>query len=130
MSRGKGRRSLELIDACIDLLGGIQPCTVRAVCYPLFNRGLIASMAKKETNKVGRQLTEARWLGWIPYDWIVDETREAEGSPGWDTPEAYIETFRNAYHKNHWPFSPNVSKCGQRRAPSAAPSPPCSTSTA
>jgi hypothetical protein len=59
MSRGKSARSLELIEACHEILAEIQPCSVRAVCYALFNRRLIASMAKTETNRVSRLLTDA-----------------------------------------------------------------------
>jgi hypothetical protein len=36
MGRGKARRSLELIEASIEILEAIQPATVRAVCYRLF----------------------------------------------------------------------------------------------
>jgi hypothetical protein len=106
MARGKSRRSLALIDACIDFHHAIHPATVRAVCYQLFTRGLIASMAKTETNRVGQQLTDARFRGWIPDDWIVDETREAECLPSWATPDAYVETVRNSYRKDHWALQP------------------------
>jgi hypothetical protein len=91
MGRGKSQRSLELIDACIEILRAIWPATVRAVCYQLFNRRLIESMAKVETNRVGQQLTDARGRGWIPHFWIVDETREAECLPSWASPAAYVE---------------------------------------
>jgi len=41
VGRGKSERSLQLIDASIDILEEIQPATVRAVCYRLFTMGLI-----------------------------------------------------------------------------------------
>jgi hypothetical protein len=46
MPRGKTQRSYELISACYDILKEIHPATVRAVCYQLFIRKLIPSMAK------------------------------------------------------------------------------------
>jgi hypothetical protein len=36
MPRGKGRRTLELIEASTEILEEIQPCSVRALCYRLF----------------------------------------------------------------------------------------------
>ena len=36
--RGKAKKSLMLIDAAIQILEAIQPCSVRAVCYQLFSR--------------------------------------------------------------------------------------------
>src|ERR1041384_3057710 len=73
--RGKARKSLDLIDAAYRILSEIQPASVRAVCYKLFNEKRITSMAKSETNRVGSQLTWARERGLIPWEWIVDGTR-------------------------------------------------------
>jgi len=56
MPRGKTQRSLTLIDACRAILQEMQPATVRAVCYQLFIRKLIPSMAKTCTNRVSTQL--------------------------------------------------------------------------
>jgi hypothetical protein len=56
MPRGKTQRNIDLIEACHDILKVIQPATVRAVCYQLFIRQLIPSMAKTCTNRVSAQL--------------------------------------------------------------------------
>jgi hypothetical protein len=66
-----------------------QPITGRGVGYKLFTIGLIPSMEKDEMRRVYRLLKEARERGYIPWDWIVDETRELERVPTWDDPEAY-----------------------------------------
>lgn len=102
MSRGKSRRSLELIEACLEILREIQPATVRAVCYRLFTMGLIDSMSKNNTNKVSRQLTDARERGWIDWGWIVDETRAVEAVATWADPERFAETVTRAYRRNKW----------------------------
>jgi hypothetical protein len=73
--RGKSPATLRLIAAARAILLEIQPASVRAVCYQLFIRELIPSMARKETNRISAQLTWAREQGWIPWEWIVDETR-------------------------------------------------------
>jgi hypothetical protein len=106
--RGLGRRTLELIDASIEILEEIQPATVRAVCYQLFTRKLIPSMAKTETNRVGRMLTRAREDGRIDWDWIVTETHELEKASTWAQPDEFVATVRLAYRKDHWALQPNV----------------------
>jgi hypothetical protein len=104
--RGKSARSLELIAAAHAILEVIQPASVRAVCYQLFTRGLIDSMAKSETNRVSTQLTWARETGRIPWSWVVDETREAERVSAWENPAAYVETVKRAYRRDRWADQP------------------------
>jgi hypothetical protein len=106
MGRGKSQRSLELIDAARDIIEEIQPASVRAVCYRLFTLGIIASMSKNETNRVSRLLTDAREVGSIPWEWIVDETREAERAAGWENPTAFVESVKRAYRRDHWALQP------------------------
>jgi hypothetical protein len=53
MSRGLGKKTLELIKASIEILAEIEPASVRAVCYQLFVRKLLTSMSRNETNRVG-----------------------------------------------------------------------------
>jgi hypothetical protein len=83
MPRGKTQRTLSLINACYDILAEIHPATVRAVCYQLFIRKLLPSMAKTCTNRVSTQLVYAREEEIIPWAWIVDETREPERPGTW-----------------------------------------------
>ncbi|MES2360063.1 MAG: hypothetical protein V4529_17110 [Gemmatimonadota bacterium] len=104
--RGKSRRNIDLIEAARAILSDIQPATVRAVCYQLFTRGLIASMAKNETNKVSTQLRDAREAGSIPWAWIVDETREPERINAWENPAAFVETVKRSYRRDRWAMQP------------------------
>jgi hypothetical protein len=100
--RGKARKSLDLIGAAHRILSEIQPASVRAVCYRLFNEKLITSMAKSETNRVGTQLTWARERGLIPWDWIVDGTREIERPQTWNDPEQLLRAGARQYRQNLW----------------------------
>jgi hypothetical protein len=100
--RGKSARSLALIEAARAVLAAIQPATVRAVCYQLFTRGEIASMKKSETNRVSTLLTWAREMNEIPWEWIVDETREPERVSAWENPAAYVRTIQRAYRRDRW----------------------------
>src|SRR3989442_11072133 len=63
-------------------------------------------MKKNETNKVGRQLTDAREAGSIPWEWIVDETRGVEGAPTWADPAAFAEAVTRSYRRNKWAAQP------------------------
>lgn len=90
MEKRKGRgtqKTTDLINAAIAILDEIQPTTIRSVCYQLFIRKLISSMAKSNTNKVGSQLVWAREQGLLSWQWIVDETREAERIASWNKPK-------------------------------------------
>jgi len=100
--RGKSARSLDLIDAAHDILVEIQPASVRAVCYKLFALDMIASMAKSETNRVSVQLTWGRETGAIPWDWIVDDTREPERIAAWKDPAAFVQTVKRSYRRDRW----------------------------
>ena len=93
MPRGKTAKSLALIDACAEILAEIQPASVRAVCYQLFIRQAIPSMEVRHTKRVSAQLVDAREAGLIPWEWIVDETRDAERQlRGWEDPEAFMRS--------------------------------------
>ena len=106
MGRGKAQRSLDLIDAAHEILEEIQPASVRAVCYQLFNRGLIESMEKKSTNRVSELLTAAREDGTIPWEWIVQEGRGIERVSTWRDPAAFARTVMDAYRKDKWEAQP------------------------
>lgn len=100
--RGKSQHSKDLIDACSRILVDIQPCTVRGVCYQLFTQGLIPSMAKNETNRVGTLLTYAREQSIISWSWIVDDTRVPERAQTWADPEAFKAACRVSYRRDRW----------------------------
>lgn len=100
--RGRAAKSVEMIDVMVEILDEIQPTSVRSVCYQLFNRKLIPDMSKNSTNKVGRLLREAREEQLIPWEYIVDESREAEGVAQWDNAEQRIRQAVKNYRRNYW----------------------------
>jgi hypothetical protein len=100
--RGMAQKSLDLIEAMHRILEPIQPATVRGVCYQLFVRGLIKDMGKLSTDRVSRFGTKAREQGLIPWHWIVDEGRETEQAPQWNTLGDYGETVVRLYRKDFW----------------------------
>ena len=101
------QRSLDLIEAMRDIAEAAQPITGRGVGYKLFTRGLIASMARSEMARVYRLLLKAREQGIIPWDWIVDETRELERVSTWDDPEQYARAVARSYRRDFWNQQPH-----------------------
>jgi hypothetical protein len=106
MGRGKAVKTLNLIEQSRAILAEVQPATVRAVAYRLFTRGAIASMSRNEVAKVSRILTIAREEGDIPWEWIVDETREREATPTWGDPKQFATTVTRSYRRNKWSAQP------------------------
>jgi len=105
--RGKAQKTITLIDAAIRILEEIQPASIRAVCYRLFVEGLIPSMDKAHTNTVSRNLVWAREQGHLPWEWVVDETREAERISAWNNPREFIDCAIRQYRKDYWRDQPN-----------------------
>lgn len=100
--RGRSKASIQLVEAAVTILTEIQPASVRAVCYRLFTLGLIADMSKGSTDKVSKQLVWAREQGLVDWNWIVDETREAERISTWANPDEIINTAVDSYRRNYW----------------------------
>jgi hypothetical protein len=107
-ARGKARASLELIDTCSQILGEIQPATVRAVCYRLFAAGAITDMGTGSTQRVSRQLTWARENDHIPWEWIVDEQRAVERVSSWNDPQSFMRCVKRSYRKYQWRDQPGL----------------------
>ena len=104
--RGRAKRSLDLIDAMYAIAEASQPITGRGVGYKLFTQGLIPSMSRRDMTAIYRLLKEAREEDTIPWEWIVDETRELEKVATWDDPAAYVRVVSRAYRRDFWNRQP------------------------
>ena len=104
--RGRAKASLNLIEAMYEIADECQPITGRGVGYKLFTMGLIDSMSTKDMKKVYRLLKEAREEGDIPWEWIVDETRELERVSTWDNPAEYAKCVARSYRRDFWNQQP------------------------
>jgi hypothetical protein len=104
--RGMALASLELIEAMHAAATAAHPITGRGIGYKLFAAGLIPSMDRAPMQRVYRLLREARERGMIPWEWIVDETRELERRPRWDDPADFIDTVSRAYRRDYWNQQP------------------------
>lgn len=104
---GDRKRRLHLLERCQEIIEAVQPITVRGVCYRLFVAKLIDSMAVKNTQKISRLLLWAREDGFVPWEWIVDESRQIEDSGGFADLEAYGRVIEKAYRRDFWAHQRN-----------------------
>jgi hypothetical protein len=63
-------------------------------------------MATLPMQRVYRLLTQARERGWMPWPWIVDETRELEKVSTWSDPEEYVRAVSRSYRRDFWQQQP------------------------
>lgn len=104
--RGMAQASFDLIAAMRSIAEEMQPITGRGIGYKLFTAGLITSMSTNVMQKVYRLLRIAREQGDIPWDWIVDETRELERVSTWDDPAQYARAVARSYRRDFWNQQP------------------------
>jgi hypothetical protein len=104
--RGMAQQSLDLIEAMYAAAEAAQPITGRGIGYKLFAATLISSMEESEMQRVYRLLRVARERGDIPWEWIVDETRELEICSSWADPAAFVRTVSRAYRRDFWQRQP------------------------
>lgn len=101
-TRGKASKTLELEQAIIDIVDERCPITVRGVCYALFTRGLIESMAVNETGRVSRVMTAMRESGALDWTLVVDGSRAVNRVSVWNNPSQIIRAAVNGYRRNYW----------------------------
>lgn len=104
--RGRAATTKDLISTIVDIAATIQPCSVRALAYQLFNRKLIKSMGRECTARVSRLCVIAREEGMLPWSWVVDSTRQEECVATWLDPEAYAWVVQRSYRRNKWETQP------------------------
>jgi hypothetical protein len=100
------KASLDLIAKIREIAEPIEPVTGRGIGYKLFTAGLIPSMKTNPMQKVYRLLRIAREQGTIPWEWIVDETRELERLSTWSNPEDYARCVATSYRRDFWDQQP------------------------
>ena len=106
--RGKSRKTLVLEEAIIEIVDERQPVTVRGVCYALFTRGLTASMATNETQKVSRIMTDMRERGSLDWTLIVDGSRAVDRANVWRDPSQIIRSAVSSYRRDYWQDQPTL----------------------
>jgi hypothetical protein len=98
--RGKAAPTLNALAHMYEIAKETAPITGRGVGYRLLNRGVISTMA--DMGAVYSQLVEAREGGLIPWDWIVDETRDLEIGVSYATRKSAYESLLYNYAHPLW----------------------------
>jgi hypothetical protein len=114
--RGLAQKNLDLIEHAERILALTNPATVRGVCYQLFTRVLIENMSVKCVSNVSRMLVYAREKGIIPWEWIVDDTRQEERVSSWNGLGDFGETIVRGYRKDFWKHQPKWLKVVSEKA--------------
>ena len=102
--RGRNKSTLALIEAMRKIAEDTHPITGRGIGYKLFAAGLIKGMG--EMNVVYRALKIAREKGTIPWEWVIDETRELELISTWKNPAKCADGF--FYRRDLWQTQPHT----------------------
>jgi hypothetical protein len=102
--RGRSKSTLTLIAAMKKIAEETHPITGRGIGYKLFAAGLIDGMSRM--NVVYRALKLAREDGVIPWEWIVDETRDLEAVSTWRGPSQCADGF--FYRRDLWQTQPHT----------------------
>ena len=100
--RGRSKSTLTLIEAMKKIAEDTHPITGRGIGYKLFAAGLIGGM--DEMNVVYRALKTAREEGTIPWERVIDETRELELISTWQNPSQCADGF--FYRRDLWQTQP------------------------
>lgn len=106
--RGRAKATLDLIETCREIIEQTKPISIRGVCYRLLAAGAIDSMEKGNTQKVSRVLVGARERGEIPWQWIVDDTREILGFGECLDLEQYADRIERQYRRDFWAHQPRM----------------------
>ena len=102
--RGRSKSTKALIAAMKKIAEETHPITGRGIGYKLFAARLIGGM--NEMNVVYRALKIAREEGEIPWEWIVDETRDLELISTWRNPSQCADGF--FYRRDLWQTQPHT----------------------
>jgi hypothetical protein len=97
-ARGRNKSTIQMVEAMREIAEEFKPISGRGIGYKLFSRGLIDGMAR--IPKVYRDLTNARKDGIIPWEWIVDETRDLEKTGVWKNGAMFASNY--FYRRDLW----------------------------
>jgi hypothetical protein len=104
--RGPGRETRALLTHVVEVVATRQPIGVRGIAYQLFVKKIIPAVVQRETQRISRLTTYAREQCLIPWEHIVDETRQLERPPTWRNPRVLMNACVASYRKDYWLTQP------------------------
>lgn len=99
------KRTTPILKFTINFIEKHHRVTVRQVYYALVSAQMLAN-TRNSYNRLTRILTRARLSGTVPFNRIVDDTREAEKTPSWHNIEAILNAAVEQYRSDWWENQP------------------------
>jgi hypothetical protein len=106
--RGKAAATLAIERAILEIVTERAPITVRGVCYALFVRKLIPSMAVNQTQRISRIMTDMRESEALNWQLIVDGSRPVERAQTWRDPNELMQASVREYRRDNWQDQPTI----------------------
>jgi hypothetical protein len=100
--KGMHGKTWDLILAALDLLEQERPQTVRQLLYALVSNGTLPDTTDRTYERLSYALVEARKQDVIPWDYIEDRSRFAQGPTSWDDLGDYFNSVRRGYWVDVW----------------------------
>lgn len=101
------RRELRRLDnKLVEIVGEIEPATVRQTFYQATIHGLVPKDETKGYRLVQRRLLHLRESKEIPYGWITDNARMVRGHTRHAGPEEFVSEIAGRYRRDYWSESP------------------------
>jgi hypothetical protein len=97
----KSVSTIHLLQQILPIVAKYYVVTVRQVYYLLVSIQEIFNNLN-EYRRVVRILKRARLAGFIPFQKVIDDTREAKKSPSWNSMEEILRAAINQFRSNWW----------------------------
>jgi hypothetical protein len=101
----KHAKTIQLIDAAVEILRAHHPMTVRQVYYQLVSRQDLENNISRY-KATCNLLVDARKDGVIPWEWIEDRLRRPRTVGMWENLNTFAETALRAYRRDVWDMQP------------------------
>lgn len=103
-------KSAKIIEIADDIIREYQEqgydLTLRQLYYQFVARDIIANR-QSEYKRLGSIVSDARLAGMLPWDAIVDRTRQVRSNSHWDNPQEIIKTCANSFRLDTRADQPN-----------------------
>jgi hypothetical protein len=108
MAQGEWEVTTKLIAAAIRILKEIEPATIRQTFYQLVV-ALVIQNSTADYRRVSRVLTIARRDGRLPFEWIVDRSRQTIDATDWRDLKQLTRNMSlqlKSYRRDRWQDQP------------------------
>jgi hypothetical protein len=105
MGRGRSDRTIEIVERAHAVLQAEHPMTLRQVFYRLVSVRVLENR-QADYRRLGRILTVARERDEIPWEWIVDRSRQEYEPDAFKDPAAFGKVVAHAYRRDYWAEQP------------------------